>query len=173
MARRYITRRRRGYTRCHAAQSARITVKATHTPQTLSTNRQPLISTSIPSVTSLPHPCFREPCIIKHEAKMPWLHTETYPLPEQDVVSFAFGDPRYDLDKPVCSIGQHALQSNPFQIYHDLDDESRTLSHNQGKTIVRKIVAGFRAAGLQKGDCFAITSFNDVGLTKSWQSFGY
>lgn len=32
---------------------------------------------------------------------MPWLHTETYPLPEEDVVTFAFGDPSYDLDKPV------------------------------------------------------------------------
>lgn len=27
---------------------------------------------------------------------------------------------------------------------------------------MRKLVRGFRAAGLQKGDCFAITSFNDI-----------
>jgi hypothetical protein len=32
---------------------------------------------------------------------MPWLHTETYPLPEEDVVTFSFGKPEYDLDKPV------------------------------------------------------------------------
>ncbi|ETN37935.1 uncharacterized protein HMPREF1541_07558 [Cyphellophora europaea CBS 101466] len=80
---------------------------------------------------------------------MPWLHTETYPLPEEDVVTFAFGDPSYDLDKPV---------------YHDLDDESRTLSYNQGRVLVRKLVAGFRAAGLKKGDCFSITAFNDVTM---------
>ncbi|KPI35975.1 putative acyl-coenzyme A synthetase [Cyphellophora attinorum] len=77
---------------------------------------------------------------------MPWLHTETYPLPEQDIVSFAFGDPSYDLDKPI---------------YHDLDSD-RTLSYNEGKALVRKLVAGFRAAGLKKGDCFALASFNDI-----------
>lgn len=49
-----------------------------------------------------------------------------------------------------------------YQIYHDLDDPSRTLSYNQGRKIVRQLVAGFRAAGLKKGECFSITAFNDV-----------
>lgn len=54
------------------------------------------------------------------------------------------------------------------KVYHDLDDPSRTLSWNQGRTLVRKLVAGFRAAGLKKGDCFSITSFNDVRLLLAW-----
>ena len=87
---------------------------------------------------------------------MPWLHTETFPLPEEDLVSFSFGSPTYDLDKPV---------------YHDIDNPTRTLSYNQGRTIVRKLVAGFRAAGLKKGDCFSITSFNDVRLTHLFSTF--
>ncbi|KAI5362606.1 Acyl-CoA synthetase actt5 [Alternaria postmessia] len=34
------------------------------------------------------------------------------------------------------------------------------MSH--GLSIVRKLVAGFRKAGLKKGDCFAVTSFSDI-----------
>ncbi|KAL6703608.1 Acyl-CoA synthetase actt5 [Coniothyrium glycines] len=80
---------------------------------------------------------------------MPWLSQESYPLPEEDIVSFSLGNKNqdYDDDKPI---------------YHDADDESRALSRAQGRSIVRKLVRGFRAAGLQKGDCFAITSFNDI-----------
>ncbi|KAH7409888.1 hypothetical protein DE146DRAFT_751616 [Phaeosphaeria sp. MPI-PUGE-AT-0046c] len=78
---------------------------------------------------------------------MPWLSQESYPLPQEDVVTFAFGNTEYDNDKPV---------------YHDADDETRTISRRQGRSLVRKIVAGFRKAGLKKGDCFAITSFNDI-----------
>jgi acyl-CoA synthetase (AMP-forming)/AMP-acid ligase II len=36
------------------------------------------------------------------------------------------------------------------------------LSRRQGLSIVRKLIAGFRKAGLKEGDCFAITAFNDI-----------
>jgi 4-coumarate--CoA ligase len=36
------------------------------------------------------------------------------------------------------------------------------MSRKQGLSIVRKLVAGFHKAGLKRGDCFAITSFNDI-----------
>lgn len=80
---------------------------------------------------------------------MPWLHTRTYPLPTTDLLTFTFsgGVCPFDADKPI---------------YHDIDDENRTISWNQGKSLVRKLVAGFRKAGLKRGDCFAITSFNDI-----------
>lgn len=32
---------------------------------------------------------------------MPWLSQESYPLPEEDLVSFAFGNTDYDNDQPV------------------------------------------------------------------------
>lgn len=32
---------------------------------------------------------------------MPWLSQESYPLPQEDVVTFAFGNTEYDNDKPV------------------------------------------------------------------------
>jgi 4-coumarate--CoA ligase len=32
---------------------------------------------------------------------MPWLSQESYPLPEEDLLTFAFGNTDYDDDKPV------------------------------------------------------------------------
>lgn len=43
-----------------------------------------------------------------------------------------------------------------------MDNTDRSLSWNQSRAIVRKLVAGFRAAGLQPGDCVSIASFNDI-----------
>lgn len=78
---------------------------------------------------------------------MPWLAKEHVDLPEEDVVSFALNHCDYDPDKAI---------------YYDLEDSARTLSHRQSHSMVRKLVAGFRKAGLRKGDCFSITSFNDI-----------
>ncbi|BAE56746.1 unnamed protein product [Aspergillus oryzae RIB40] len=47
-------------------------------------------------------------------------------------------------------------------IYIDASDSSRSISYNQAKVIVRKLIAGLRAWGVQKGDCVAIHSFNDI-----------
>ena len=78
---------------------------------------------------------------------MPWLSKEKPVLPKEDAVSFALNHCMYDPDQPV---------------YHDLDNPGRTLSWRQAQEMVRKLVAGFRKAGLKKGDCFSITSFNDI-----------
>lgn len=78
---------------------------------------------------------------------MPWLATEQPVLPEEDIVSFSLNHCDYDPDQPV---------------YHDLENESRTISWRQANEIVRKLVAGFRKAGLRKGDCFSVTAFNDI-----------
>lgn len=48
-------------------------------------------------------------------------------------------------------------------MYIDAKDSSRSISLNQARVIVRKLVAGFQAAGLSKGDCVCLHSFNDVG----------
>ena len=95
---------------------------------------------------------------------MPWLARKSMALPEVDLVSFSFSNEDYDIDKPVGAtscVCPHRSYAQ-VQIYHDLENPQRTISKRQGKSIVRKLVAGFRKAGLQKGDCFSITSFNDV-----------
>ncbi|KAK5086995.1 Acyl-CoA synthetase actt5 [Lithohypha guttulata] len=78
---------------------------------------------------------------------MPWLCQVQPKLPYEDVVSFALNHCNYDPDTPI---------------YHDLDDPNRTISHRQAKDHVRRLVAGFRKAGLRRGDCFSVTSFNDI-----------
>jgi len=78
---------------------------------------------------------------------MPWLAKEPAPPPTQDIVSLALDNCTYDPHIPI---------------YHDLDNPSRTISHAQANIYVRQLVAGFRRAGLRKGDCFSITSFNDI-----------
>ncbi|KAF2102466.1 acetyl-CoA synthetase-like protein [Rhizodiscina lignyota] len=83
---------------------------------------------------------------------MPWLSQNYLPLPHEDLLSWVFDHTTYDLDKPVRSMA----------IYIDAENTSRTLSCRQGKSIVRKLIAGFRKAGLKKGDCVCITSFNDI-----------
>jgi long-subunit acyl-CoA synthetase (AMP-forming) len=44
----------------------------------------------------------------------------------------------------------------------DAADTTRSLSSNQARKTIRQLVAGFRAAGLKKGDCVCIHSFNDI-----------
>ena len=78
---------------------------------------------------------------------MPWLSQNSYPLPQEDLLSWTFDHRTYDPDKPV---------------YIDLENPSRTISWRQGRSMVRKLVAGFRKAGLKRGDCVTITSFNDL-----------
>ena len=53
-------------------------------------------------------------------------------------------------------------EANVKQIFIDLDDTRRSLSWRQSRSMVRRLVAGFRAAGLQPGDCVSIASFNDI-----------
>jgi hypothetical protein len=72
-------------------------------------------------------------------------------VPTTDIVSFCFDDPpprfRFDRDKPL---------------YVDAEDTSRSISSNQAKSHIRRLVCGFRKAGLQPGDAVSITAFNDI-----------
>ncbi|KAL1848623.1 hypothetical protein Plec18170_007933 [Paecilomyces lecythidis] len=68
-------------------------------------------------------------------------------IPTKDILSFIFDNPDYDQDKPI---------------YVDVHNPSRSISGKQARLIVRQLIAGFRAAGVQKGDCIAIHSFNDI-----------
>ncbi|EHA27955.1 hypothetical protein CBS147343_1532 [Aspergillus niger] len=72
------------------------------------------------------------------------------PVPCTDVISYVFSDPPYDHDEPI---------------YVDVHNPSRSISYNQARTIVRQLVSGLRAWGVQKGDCVAIHSFNDIYYT--------
>lgn len=47
-------------------------------------------------------------------------------------------------------------------MYIDAAKPERTISNNHARQIIRKLVAGFHAAGLKEGDCVCIHSFNDI-----------
>ena len=41
----------------------------------------------------------------------------------------------------------------------------RSISGREGRSLVRKLVAGLRNAGLKPGDCVVVASFNDVSTS--------
>lgn len=48
-------------------------------------------------------------------------------------------------------------------VYIDAVNPKRFYTHGQAKHTIRKLAAGFRKAGLKKGDVVCIHSFSDVG----------
>ena len=89
------------------------------------------------------------------------------PVPTKDLLSWTFDDPPFDQDEPVLLNFRnlHVIIANIFfQIYIDAKDPSRSVSSNQARVLIRKLVAGLQAAGLKKGDCVCLHSFNDVGF---------
>ncbi|PLB44148.1 putative AMP-binding enzyme [Aspergillus steynii IBT 23096] len=70
-----------------------------------------------------------------------------HPLPSTDLLTYIFSDPKHDPNIPA---------------YVDVHDPSRSISHTQARGIIRQLIAGLRAWGVQKGDCVAIHSFNDI-----------
>lgn len=75
-------------------------------------------------------------------------------LARMDLVSWTFGNFDYDQDK---------------QIYTDPDNPQRSLSASEARVMVRKLIAGFKAKGLQPGDCVCVHAFNDVSLSVTFE----
>ncbi|KAI9812709.1 MAG: hypothetical protein M1827_004465 [Pycnora praestabilis] len=79
---------------------------------------------------------------------MTFFRPEKYlPVPTKDILSWIFDDPQYDVDKPI---------------YIDVSDPSKSISCREARATIRKLAAGFRAAGLKKGDCVCLHAFNDI-----------
>lgn len=49
-----------------------------------------------------------------------------------------------------------------LQVFIDAVHPERSLSLNQARIVIRKLVAGLKHAGLQRGDCVCVHSFNDI-----------
>lgn len=78
---------------------------------------------------------------------MPFLATEHVSIPNQDLISWIYDNPKFDIDEPV---------------YIDAADPNRTINHRDALDLVKRLAAGFRKAGLQKGDVVCMHAFNDV-----------
>lgn len=68
-------------------------------------------------------------------------------VPGKDLISWYFDNPKVDDDKPV---------------YIDAQNPNRSYTFGQARSTVKKLAAGFRKAGLKKGDVVCLHSFNDV-----------
>ncbi|KIW04485.1 uncharacterized protein PV09_04244 [Verruconis gallopava] len=68
-------------------------------------------------------------------------------IPTQDIVSYILDNPQYDVDKPV---------------YRDPEDANHFFSHRMATAMIRRLIAGFRATGLKKGDTILVHSFNSI-----------
>ena len=51
------------------------------------------------------------------------------------------------------------------KIYVNPDDPSLSISASEARITVRKLIAGFKAVGLQSGDCVCVHAFNNVRTT--------
>ncbi|KEF59596.1 uncharacterized protein A1O9_04442 [Exophiala aquamarina CBS 119918] len=79
---------------------------------------------------------------------MPFLAEEHYQIPSTDLLTWMFDDcTPYDEDKPI---------------YIDAVNPSRSISRRQARSMVRRLAAGFSRAGLKRGDCVCLVSFNDI-----------
>ncbi|CAK1367525.1 unnamed protein product [Cercospora beticola] len=71
-------------------------------------------------------------------------------FPGKDLISWYFDNPRVKEDK---------------QIYIDADNTKRHYTFAQARSTIRKLAAGFRKAGLKKGDTVCVHSFNDINYS--------
>lgn len=78
---------------------------------------------------------------------MPLQPSTILPISNRDVVSFTLDNPTYDVDRPVLI---------------DPNDPSRYFSHRTATALVRRLISGLKAAGLEPGDTVCIHSFNSL-----------
>ncbi|CAG7939539.1 unnamed protein product [Penicillium olsonii] len=67
--------------------------------------------------------------------------------------------------KPSLHRKRNVRSLKPTIIYIDVHNPTRSISCNQARKLIRQIIAGLRAAGLQQGDCVLIHSFNDINYS--------
>ncbi|GME36183.1 4-coumarate-CoA ligase-like protein [Neofusicoccum parvum] len=78
---------------------------------------------------------------------MPFLATQHVDIPAKDILSWCYEEAEVDIDKPI---------------YIDAADPSQSYSARQSKDVIRKLCAGFKAAGLKKGDVVCMHAFNSI-----------
>ncbi|KAJ8118894.1 hypothetical protein OPT61_g222 [Boeremia exigua] len=80
--------------------------------------------------------------------RMP-LHAENHvPVQNKDVLSWMYDEPQFDHELP--------------EIYIDAYDATNSISAAQAKVMIRQLIAGFRHAGVQKGDTVLVHAFNSI-----------
>lgn len=58
--------------------------------------------------------------------------------------------------------GGHVAHEETRNIYVDAEDSTRALNLQQTRTLVRKLIAGWKTSGLESGDCVLLALGNNV-----------
>lgn len=96
---------------------------------------------------------------------MPLLAEEQIPIPTKDILSWTFDQPQFDHNNAVrdeCYNPFYHHTSDFSQIYIDAENPSNCISAAQAQSVIRQLIAGFRHAGLRKGDTVLLHSFNSI-----------
>jgi len=90
--------------------------------------------------------------LLRPVANMGLPSPSAYPSPGSvytDLLTFAFNGPvRYDKERPI---------------FIDAENPARALTAGRLRALVRTLIAGLRAAGVQRGDCVLVHLGNNVG----------
>ncbi|OAG34742.1 hypothetical protein AYO21_11090 [Fonsecaea monophora] len=68
-------------------------------------------------------------------------------ITNKDICSWIFDEPTYDVNKPI---------------FIDANNTSRSISNLQARKIIRQLIRGLHKAGVKRGDCVLVHSFNDI-----------
>ncbi|KAF3927120.1 S-dihydroxybenzoyltransferase [Arthrobotrys entomopaga] len=71
----------------------------------------------------------------------------TYAIPHIDLLTWLFSNDQYDHDKPI---------------FVDANHPERSMSTNEAKKMVKRMIAGLKSIGVKPGDAVCIHSFNDI-----------
>ena len=98
---------------------------------------------------------------------MVFLAEKNIPIPPSDILSWIFDQVPYDVDEPVLRKSPSVPidpEAHRSQILIDASDPNRSISNRQAKTLVRKLVAGFKRLGIRPGqqDVVCLHSGNDI-----------
>ncbi|KAF2709612.1 acetyl-CoA synthetase-like protein [Pleomassaria siparia CBS 279.74] len=78
---------------------------------------------------------------------MPFLAQTHVQIPTKDILSWTYDTPLFDQHKAI---------------YIDAADETQSITAAQARLFTRQLIAGFKKAGLNKGDVVLIHSFNNI-----------
>lgn len=85
-------------------------------------------------------------------------------VPPVDLLSWIFENNGVDseIDVRCCSVRSKKQRAYIVQILIDAADHGNRLNTRQAVSLIRKLIAGFRVAGLEAGDTVCVHAFNSV-----------
>lgn len=105
---------------------------------------------------------------LRERQTMVYRPSEYREVPPVDLLSWIFEDNGVDPDEDVCC---HLIRFKKHQAYFvqiliDAANPRNRFNSRQAVSLIRRLIAGLRAAGLVPGDTVCVHAFNSVSLSK-------